>query len=176
VADAALRESELDLLMGRLAHGERAAFDPLYAALAPRALRVARSQVGPDGAKDVAQAALLKVFARASEFTPGRPCLPWFYAIVANEIRAARRKGRASAGSVPEVADDSDAERALVEKDLERALEVALTDLDETSADAVAAMLGRAPRPTVSSPAFRKRLSRAYEKLRMLLGEHLGSF
>jgi RNA polymerase sigma factor (sigma-70 family) len=169
--------------MGRLAGGERAAFDPLYAALAPRALRLARTRLGASGAADapdVAQTALLKVFARASEFTPGRPCLPWFYAVVANEIRSARRKSRTvDAEHAPELVDESDtggAEGELVARELERALELALADLDETSANAVSAMLGRAPRPAVSPQAFRKRLSRAYEKLRLLLGEHLGSF
>ena len=71
-----LRETDLDALMGRLASGERAAFVPLYGALWPRALRLARARLGADGAADVAQSALLKVFARASEFVPGRPCLP----------------------------------------------------------------------------------------------------
>jgi RNA polymerase sigma factor (sigma-70 family) len=179
-AATVLRESDLDALMGRLAGGERAAFDPLYAALAPRALRLARARLGAADAADVAQTALLKVFARASEFTPGRPCLPWFYAVVANEIRSARRKSRTvDAEHSPElVAENHEegAEGTLVQRELERALELALADLDETSANAVSAMLGRTPRPAVSPQAFRKRLSRAYEKLRLLLGEHLGSF
>jgi RNA polymerase sigma-70 factor (ECF subfamily) len=172
-----LRETDLDALMGRLASGERAAFDPLYGALWPRALRLARARLGPAEAPDVAQSALLKVFARASDFVPGRPCLPWFYAVVANEIRSAvRRPAVLEAPHEGDLVSEGDAEAALAHRELERALELALADLDETSASAVAAMLGRAPRDPVSPQAFRKRLSRAYEKLRLLLGEHLGSF
>ena len=85
------READLDAWMSRLASGDRSAFEPLYAALRLRARRFALMRVGDEAADDVTQAALLKVFARASEFTPGKPCLPWFYAIVVNEIRAARR-------------------------------------------------------------------------------------
>jgi RNA polymerase sigma factor (sigma-70 family) len=163
--------------MARLAGGERAAFDPLYAALRPRALRLARAHLGDSDAADVAQSALLKVFARASEFTPGRPCLPWFYAVVANEIRSARRKPRVGEGpSEGTLVTEEDSEKELARRDLERALELALLDLDGASAEAVSALLGRGPRPAVSAQAFRKRISRAYERLRLLLGEHLGSF
>jgi hypothetical protein len=69
----------------------------------------------------------------------------------------------------------NDGETQLAARELERALELALDSLDETSANAVAAMLGRIPRPTVRPETFRKRLSRAYGKLRLLLGEHDGS-
>jgi len=161
------READLDELMARLANGDRSAFDPLYAALRPRALRVA--------SPDVAQSALLKVFANASEFTPGRPCLPWFYAVVANEVRAARRR---DARDVPmPIADDAlvhedDAEKALAARELERALEVAIDELDPESANAINSLLGRAPLPNVAPPTFRKRVSRAYAKLRIILGGH----
>jgi len=162
--------------MARLARGERAAFDPLYRALRPRALRLAQARLGADGSVDVAQSALLKVFARASEFTPGRPCLPWFYAIVANEIRAARRawgrlvhEERALAAR-PDEADD--AELQLLARELERSLELAIDALDEEAARAIRAALGRAPAPAVSAVTFRKRVSRAYAKLRLALGGH----
>lgn len=85
-------EAALDALMARLARGDRSAFDALYAALLPRAERLAAVRVGGSEAADVAQNALLRVFARASEFEPDRPCLPWFYAIVANEVRGANRQ------------------------------------------------------------------------------------
>jgi RNA polymerase sigma factor (sigma-70 family) len=174
-----VREAELDALMGRLAQGDRTAFDPLHAGLRPRALRLARVHVGPTEALDVTQTAMLKVFSRASEFVPGRPCLPWFYAVVSNEIRAARRSRRGgpllpeTENSLP--SDDAGAEVDLARRELERALELAIAELDDTSAQAVAAMLGRAARPAVSPQTFRKRLSRAYGRLRLLLGEHDGS-
>jgi RNA polymerase sigma-70 factor (ECF subfamily) len=75
------REDELDAWMALLADGDRAAFDPLFRALYPRALRLAVARLGDDRGADAAQSALTKLFARASEFAAGRAVLPWFYAI-----------------------------------------------------------------------------------------------
>ena len=167
------READLDGWMSRLAGGDRSAFEPLYAALRVRALRFARMCVGEELAADVTQAALLNVFARASEFTPGKPCLPWFYAIVVNEIRSAERKG---ARLVPsEIREDAlvvsdDAEAQMIERELGRALELAVESLDDDAANAIAAVLGRAPMPACAPATFRKRVSRAYAKLRLILG------
>jgi RNA polymerase sigma factor (sigma-70 family) len=173
-----VREADLDALMSQLARGDRRAFDPLYRALRPRALGLARHKLGPNAAPDVAQAALLKVFARASEFTPGRPCLPWFYAIVGNEIQALRRhQARALAlpARLAEPALAPDPETELVGRELERALAAALDDLDPDAAAAIQALLGRAPLPALPPATFRKRLSRAYAKLRLLLGGQHGA-
>jgi RNA polymerase sigma-70 factor (ECF subfamily) len=163
--------------MARLAQGDRTAFDPLYAALRPRALRFASSRLGEADAPDVAQSALLRVFSRASEFTPGKPCLPWFYAIVANEIRSrARKRSLCSPHEMGDAlvaelaAPDADAESQLLDRELERALELAIDGLDDEAAEAIRVTLGRAPAPHVKPPTFRKRVSRAYAKLRLLLG------
>lgn len=170
---AEAREADLDAWMSRLAHGDRSAFEPLYRALRSRARRLASMRAGEALADDVTQAALMKVFSRASEFTPGKPCLPWFYAIVVNEIRAAQRK---DARLVPsEIHDDAivagdDAEAQMIERELQRALDLAIESLDEESANAIAALLGRAPPPSCAPAAFRKRISRAYAKLRLILG------
>ena len=169
-------EATLDALMARLARGDRAAFEPLYLALQPRALRLATARVGASSAADVAQSALLRVFSRASEFEPGRPCLPWFYAIVGNEIRTAQR-GAARyvlelAPSQEPLDEARDAESKLVTRELERALQLAIDSLDAESANAVRAMLGLAPMPELQPATFRKRVSRAYAKLRLLLGGH----
>jgi RNA polymerase sigma-70 factor (ECF subfamily) len=167
------READLDAWMSRLALGDRSAFEPLYRALRSRARRLAAMRVGETSADDVTQSALLKVFARASEFTPGKPCLPWFYAIVVNEIRAAQRK---DARLVPtEIRDDAmvderDAEATMIERELARALELAIESLDDDSANAIAALLGSAPVPACRPATFRKRISRAYAKLRLILG------
>lgn len=181
MANRAPNEAELDALMARLAEGDRSAFDPLFSALRPRAVRVARMRVDPQRADDVAQTALLKVFARASEFEAGRPVLPWFYAIVANEIRAVTR-GKLLRSQVPLEADDGrtheiedrseDPEARAIARELEVALDRAIETLDPRSAEAIAMMLGRTDRPTVeasASTAFRKRVSRAYARLRLAL-------
>jgi len=176
VAGAPIREAELDALMGRLATGDRTAFDPIFRALRPRALRFAQTRIGDGSATDVAQSALLKVFARASEFVPGRPCMPWFYAIVANEIQSHRRRNARlvldDASAEGRLVDANDPETQLVDRELRRALEVAIECLDDDASNAIRAALGQAPVPSVAAATFRKRLSRAYAKLRVLLGGH----
>jgi RNA polymerase sigma factor (sigma-70 family) len=169
-----VREADVDGAMARLARGDRSVFEALYTALRPRALRLAQMRLGAADAPDVAQAALLNVFARASEFTPGRPCLPWFYAIVANEIQARRRqRARFARGETPEAevaTEDASAEEQLVTREVERAIELAIDALDEDSANAIRAVLGRSAMPAGAPATFRKRVSRAYAKLRLLLG------
>src|SRR5450432_861516 len=96
--------------MDRLADGDRTAFDPLYAVLRPRAVRFARARLGVERAEDAAQATLLRVFSRASEFERGRAVLPWFYAIAANEIRAIARRERATPSIEPSAVIDPEAE------------------------------------------------------------------
>lgn len=171
-----VNEAALDALMERLARGDRSAFEPLYTALQPRALGLARTQVGAAGAADVAQSALLRVFSRASEFETGRPCLPWFYAIVANEIRIAKR-GSARylldpSASESLLDESQNAEAALVTRELERALRLAVDTLDAESANALRTMLGLEPMPDLRPATFRKRVSRAYAKLRLIFGGH----
>lgn len=165
-------EAELDALMARLADGDRAAFDPLFRALHPRALRVARARLDGDRAREAAQSALVKVFARASEFEAGRPALPWFYAVVANEVRAQSRARGASARHVElgALASHDDPERLLLDRELRRALDRAIDALDLEAVEAIDALLGNAPRPAIAPAAFRKRVSRMYARLRLLLG------
>lgn len=165
---------ELDRWMARLADGDRSAFEPLYAALYPRAHRLARWRVGDSAAADVAQEALLRVFSRASEFEAGRPVLPWFYAIVANEVRAVlrspqRRRTELRADPDADAVEATDPEQELLERELHQALEQALASLDAPSAEALGALLGRSARPAVEPATFRKRVSRAYVRLRALL-------
>ncbi len=165
--------------MARLSRGERAAFDPLFRALYPRALRLARVRLVDDQASDAAQSIMMKVFARASEFDPGRPVLPWFYAAAANEIQTAHR--RAARQERRAVAEDrahglpaaEDPERLALERELRACLARAIASLDEASAEAIACLLEDRAMTGVSATAFRKRVSRAYARLRLLLrGSH----
>lgn len=179
MSEPAIREAELDELMSRLARGDRSAFHRLYPALRERARRTARLRVGTADAEDVAQLVLERVFSRASDFTPGRPCLPWFYAIVSNELKSMQRRharlvlDEASADQA--AAPDTDVEEKLLQRELERALDAAIAELDAASANAIAALLGREEPPDVKPATLRKRLSRAYAKLRLILGsDHAG--
>jgi RNA polymerase sigma factor (sigma-70 family) len=164
-------EAELDSLMDRLADGDRAAFDPLYKALRPRAVRLARARLGDAHAEDVAQAVLLRVFSRASEFERGRAVLPWFYAIAANEVRAAaRRHHPAGSDADPLPSSSPNPESQLLQQEMHRALDRAIADLDDDAAQALTAMLEERPPRDVQPSTFRKRVSRAYSRLRVILG------
>jgi RNA polymerase sigma factor (sigma-70 family) len=169
-------EQELDSLMSRLAQGDREAFDPLFRALYPRAMRLMRVELPSDQAADAAQSALLRLFSRAGEFQAGRPVLPWFYAILANELRTERRRGGArrlrfaDEKLAADLAAPDDPERAIVERELHDALARAIASLDDDSARAISFMLHGSERPPVTATAFRKRVSRAYARLRWLLG------
>jgi DNA-directed RNA polymerase specialized sigma24 family protein len=118
----------------------------------------------------------MNVFAHAGEFRVGKPVLPWFYAMAANELRTCRRRGIAQRRRAAEatLADalpgPDDPERDLVERELSESLAQAVASLDEDGARAIAAMLHDAERPSVTRAAFRKRVSRAYARLRWLLG------
>jgi RNA polymerase sigma factor (sigma-70 family) len=168
-------EDELDGWMARLAAGDRAAFDPLFRALYPRALRLARQKLAADQSADAAQQILMKLFARASEFEAGKPVLPWFYACAANEIhsltrRAARTARAADFSGVEQVTTGANPEQDLVDCELRQSIDLALSSLDDESAVAIRALLGDGPRPAVAPATFRKRVSRAYARLRLLLG------
>jgi RNA polymerase sigma factor (sigma-70 family) len=174
-----LGERELDVLMAKLADGDRTAFAPLFASLYPRALGLARMRLGAADVDDAAQQVLEKLFSRAREFTPGRPVLPWFYAIAANEIHTlVRRRARLRSrevegeGEIAEpIAADVDPEAEILREELRASVRVAVAALDEPSAEAIRALLGEGPAPRgLESPAFRKRVSRAYARLRVLLG------
>jgi RNA polymerase sigma factor (sigma-70 family) len=164
-------EAELDSLMDRLADGDRSAFDPLYRALWPRAVRLAHMRLGAEHAEDAAQATMLRVFSRASEFDRGRAVLPWFYAIASNEVRAISRRVKPRAAvNENDAAHVDDPESELCARELSRALERAIAELDGDSADAIYAVLERGPRPQMEAATFRKRVSRAYTRLRTILG------
>jgi RNA polymerase sigma factor (sigma-70 family) len=180
VGDAREEETTLDALMARLSDGDRSAFDPLFRAFHPRAIRLARLRLSEADALDAAQSALERVFARASEFTPGRPALPWFYAVAANEVHSVARRVRASSARSAEgeaaerVRGPDDPEQELAKAELRAAVRDAVDTLDPTSSAAIAALLGDdeplRPYPAISPAAHRKRVSRAYARLRHLLG------
>src|SRR5215813_612631 len=105
--------------MARLADGDRSAFSTVYQALWPvlRAF-VARQLPMPDS-EDAAQEALLKVFARASEFDPERDALSWALGIAAFEIRSTRkrslRRREDLVAQAPPNKDAPSAEQAIVD-------------------------------------------------------------
>jgi RNA polymerase sigma-70 factor (ECF subfamily) len=97
--------------LSALARGDRAAFDPLFRRLWPLVRGFAARCLPREEAEDAAQEALLRVFARASEFDAARDALSWVLGVAAWQIRTHRTRARRSreeaSGALPEREDES---------------------------------------------------------------------
>lgn len=153
--------------LAKLASGDRSAFTPVFETLWPLflgfATRLARD---PVAGEEIAQQALVKVFAAAGRFDPERDALSWSLAFVANEARAARRARRhepiEAAAEVASAA--AGPEREVERKRWAEALAATLTTLAPSDLETLVAALQEDAGPR--SAAFRKRLQRATQRLR----------
>jgi RNA polymerase sigma-70 factor (ECF subfamily) len=153
-----------------LARGQRAAFDPLFRRLWPLLRGFAGRCLSKEEADDVAQEALLRVFARASEFDVQRDALSWVLGVAAWQIRThrtrARRRREKTMAAVPEEADGAPSPEAVaIGRDLEAALERALAELPASDAATLMAY-ARGERPDLPGATFRKRVERALSRLK----------
>jgi RNA polymerase sigma factor (sigma-70 family) len=172
---ARVARAEIDALLRRLADGERAAFLPLFDALWPLLRRFTTRFLGNDAdGDDAAQQALLQIFARAREFDPEREALPWILTIATNECRTLRKKHlrRKEVGSESlalVAARQTSPEQALILQDLKTALAEVFTELRPEDVDTLACAVtdDRAGRPAVAAATFRKRVERAFDRLRL---------
>lgn len=165
--------SQLNESMIRLADGDRAAFDPVYAALFPAVHAFCRRMIGAGAdAEDAAQQALIKVFDRASTFDPEGDALTWTLTIAAWECRTVRKKrGRSKEAPAEEASaialDAPSPEERLIDRDLAGAAEALLTTLSEADQATLRATVeGEAPDPSIAGATFRKRRERAFARLR----------
>ena len=78
--------------LARLADGDREAFHPVFLVLQPLVRRFAARHLAPDEAEDVAQEALVKVFAQAARYDPDRDGVAWAVEIASWEVRTWRRR------------------------------------------------------------------------------------
>ena len=166
--DSAAR-AQLQRDMVSLADGDRSAFSPMYRVLWP-VLRifVSRQLPAPDS-EDVAQEALLKIFARASHFDPERDALAWAVAITAFEVRTARKRiERRKEDSVerPAPLPTDSLEQAIVDRDLEAAALEILGTLRPLDIETLQAVL-KGGSPSVARATFRKRVERSLKRLKL---------
>lgn len=168
ILDAAAR-AELQGDLARLADGDRAAFDPVFARLWPVLRDFARRHLPAADAEDAAQRALLRLFERASEFDPGRDALAWALGVAAWEIRTVRRRAWRRR-ETPEPAaggelrlEAASPEEAAIAADLAAALGQTLATLRPGD---VEALLRYAHDEREAGAGFRKRLQRARERMR----------
>jgi RNA polymerase sigma factor (sigma-70 family) len=160
---------EVHELLVRLADGDRAALQPAFARVSPlvHAFCVRLRGGAPDAA-DTAQEALLRVFARLDELDPSRDAVAWALGVAAWECRTARRRdGRRRARETGEEVDPASGlpspEDAAMDRELLEAARDVLGTLRPADAETITDALDG---EREVGARFRKRLSRALERLR----------
>jgi RNA polymerase sigma-70 factor (ECF subfamily) len=162
--------ADLQRHMTALARGDRAAFEPVYAALLPLLRAFAARLLPSVDAEDAAQEALIKIFARASGFDAARDATSWALAIAAYECLTVRRRAqrRRASATVDETIADGGAspEDAALCAELAAAVRALVGELAPSDRMLIlAAVDGKRPG---AGAAERKRLSRALARLRLL--------
>jgi RNA polymerase sigma-70 factor, ECF subfamily len=129
------REAEL---MARYCDGDRAAFDALYATVAPRLLGFLVQLVGDRAlAEDVMQETLLKLHEARALYVRGADPVPWIYTIARHTaFDELRRRQRARVRLVTDDARPPPEPRA----ELSGAPEAARREVDPAGAEALAAL------------------------------------
>lgn len=160
-------DSTLDVLMARLAQGDRSAFSLVFEHLWPRALRLCTSMLKNEAdAADAAQQAMMKVLERASEYDRHRPAMPWALAIASWECRTIlkrrlrRREVADEAGESTAGHEDDHIQRQLVEAAL-----AAMGTLSDTDKETLIATFWEEA-ASASGAKLRKRRERALVRLR----------
>lgn len=167
-------QEEIDVLMGRLADGERAVFSRVFELLQGPVRRLCGSLLKNDAdAADAAQEAMQKIFTRASDYDRNRPALPWALAIAGWECRTVRRKSGRRRETLAQDTPEHDAnerigahaEDEILQRDLTQAAVVALGDLSDADRETLIATFWDEA-ASVSGSTLRKRRERAVTRLR----------
>jgi RNA polymerase sigma-70 factor (ECF subfamily) len=162
-------DEDLDVLMTRLAEGDRSVFSAVFARLWPATERFCRSLLRNEAdASDAAQEAMQKVLERASDYDPTRPAMPWALAIAAWECRTLRRKRFRRREVLDDLEHDragDDEEEALVKHDLAEAALAAMGELSEVDRETLLSTFADEA-PSGGGATFRKRRERALGRLR----------
>jgi RNA polymerase sigma factor (sigma-70 family) len=161
---------QLDRWMTAAADGDRGAIDPLFAVLWPLAVRFATRFVGDEAlAEDCAQEGLVRLFGQISQYDRERDALTWALTHVTWQARTARRK-RERRKEVGESAKEDilDGPALVEERELVRAAVAALESLAPRDVEVIAAAISDDDelRNTLAPSTFRKRLERAFARLR----------
>ena len=156
--------------MRRLAEGDRSAFSPVFARAYPLLRRfAARMLDGAPECEDAAQRALLRVFSRAWSFDAQRDALTWMFTLTAYEcrtLRAAQRRRREEPYP-PEGASEATPEGEVMSQELLALARELLGAIRPEDVEVLSAAWADAPRPSITAAAFRKRLQRALERVRL---------
>ena len=178
---------EADVAMERYAGGDDASFAPVYDALAPRLygylLRQTRQRAR---AEDLLQQTMLHIHRARSRFIPGAEVTPWAFAIarrlLVDSIRRGRREVLGDGGDLDVGADAGPgAEELLQARELATRVEAVLAKLPQSQRAAFElirneglSMAEAAQVLGTTVAAVKLRAHRAYEALRLALGDVLG--
>ncbi|HKY33395.1 MAG TPA: RNA polymerase sigma factor [Candidatus Polarisedimenticolia bacterium] len=164
----------LQAMMIRLADGDRSAFHPVFELLWPLLRRfAARLLPRAEDADDAAQQALINIFSRAAAFDPRRDALSWALGIAFHECRTQRRRlsrrREIPLGAPDELPSGLDGMESLLAARLQsQAVLELLGELRPADREAVLAAVGAegSTRPAIGAAAYRKRVQRAFARLR----------
>lgn len=156
--------------MSAAADGDRTAIDPLFHALWPLAVRFATRFVGDSAlAEDCAQEALVRLFGQLSRYDRERDALTWALTHVTWQARTARRKRERRNEVAESTAHGTIDGAALVEeRELIRAAVEAMDSLAPRDVEIITAAISDDDelRRVIAPATFRKRLERAFARLR----------
>lgn len=154
----------LTAALGRLADGDRDAFDEVFREARPLLERFA-ARAAPDDRDELVQRTLIKAFEEAHRYDPRRAGGTWLLALASWEARSLRRdrwrarqrtEGEPSE-ALPATTADPESQAALAE--LLDAATACLGALSPQDQEALEAALSAGPNP--AGATFRKRLERA---------------
>jgi RNA polymerase sigma-70 factor (ECF subfamily) len=170
--------AELNVLLARLADGDRAVFTEVFRLLWPPIHRLCRAYTqNPADAEDAAQQAMEKIFIRASDYDPTRPALPWALAIAGWECRTLLRKRlrRREVPGPPTGPSDPTAmqEHDLMQRELLESARAAMQELSELDQETLVATFWEVA-GVARGATLRKRRERALERLRLAFGRLYG--
>lgn len=167
-----LDHSSLNSALGRLADGDRTAFEQVFEGTWPLVLRFTqRALLSEADAEDAAQATLLKVFNRAYQYDKARDALPWVLTLAAFECKTIRqqwrrRKEDLAGETLTDIAGDDGGDQTCIERDLRARLDGIIAELKASDREVILAVLNDGERPFVRSATFRKRLQRALTRVK----------
>lgn len=164
-------KATLTAALARLADGDRAAFDVVYAEAKPlveqfvrRALTSGNGDFATDG-DDIVQRTLIKIFEQCHRYDRDRSGGAWVVTLAAFEVRSVLRDGRRARARLSatdnRIADPHDGPEALAAaRELLLAAEVALGQLSELDRETLLTSLS-GDGGVIRGATFRKRLERA---------------
>lgn len=170
---------QLDRWMADAADGDRTAIDPLFGELWPIAVAYATRFLGDRAlAEDCAQEALVQLFGQVERYERGRDALTWTLTLVTWQCRTARR--RTQRRNEVSTANDRrvvDGAAIAVDRDLVRTAVATLASLAPRDIEVIAAAIDDDDdlRSRLSPATFRKRLERAFTRLRTSWGSRHGT-